>query len=149
MLPQNCTKRKHEYRIHELLSNGQWLNLYFFKRYIHGVTAWFVCLSINKNIRESNDWYNGGKVGSLEKKQTGKCGIEGLRKALNYILEFEKTIKDDEILYIDTVADPKRRKVYSWFIKHCGWSHAVDVKTNEYTAFFSKMPYQWHEGMII
>lgn len=149
MIPQNCTKRKHEYRIHELLSNKQWLNLYFFKKKYSGVNAWFICCGISKTIRQANDWYRGGKVGSLDNKQTGKCGLEGLRKILNYILEFEKCIKPDEILFIDTAIDQKRMKAYSWLIKHCNWCHTVDTKTNEYTTFFNKLPSKWYEGMII
>jgi hypothetical protein len=149
MLTKNCTKRKHEYRTHELLSNKQWLNLYFFKKRYYGVSAWFICCGISKTTRESNDWYCGGKVGSLDGKQTGKCGIEGLRKALQYILEFEKKLKPDEILFIDTAIDKKRMNAYSWLIKHCDWRHAVDTKTGEYTAFFNRLPSKWYDGMLI
>lgn len=119
MLPQNCTKRKHEYRIHELLSNGQWLNLYFTKSCNStGIQVWETGLCISNGIRKANEWFIGfgGGFKKFNNKATGKCGLEGLRKALTYIYEFADNLKFKEELHVGW-ADDKRKYAYRYLLK--------------------------------
>lgn len=120
MLPANCTNRKHEYRIHEQLSNKQWFNLYFTK-YCHysGVHVWDVGLCISKTIKHANHWYNKNNRNSRKyfNKQTGKCGLEGLRKGINYICKFADNLKPNEELHIGW-QDEKRKYAYRKLLKY-------------------------------
>ncbi len=116
MLPHNCSKKKkHEYRIHEKLSNGQYLNLYFGKHCHHsGMHVWTVGLFISENIREANRFWVGKKV---RIRTTGKCGLEGLRKALNYICEFADNLKSNEEIHVGW-EDDKRKYAYRYLLKY-------------------------------
>jgi hypothetical protein len=101
MLPNNCTKRKHEYRIHELLPNGQWLNLYFGKKNYPEISktrcVWRISLCISDTKRQANDWYlrkQNKKVLKIKGRETGKCGIKGLTIAYERIKQFAEMKKD-------------------------------------------------------
>ena len=123
MLPPNCTKRKHEYRIHEPLSNGQWLNLYIWKCRCNPSLMpahWSVGLCISKTVKQANNWCRRTHNSNLNNKQTGKVGLEGLIKAFNYIMEFGSLLRADEILWINT-ENAKRAKVYSRLLKYPNW----------------------------
>lgn len=115
----NCTKRKNEYRIHEVLPNGQHLNL-FFKRQkpvdpSYPFYQWKVGLCISGHRKEANNWWN-GKDAKLDGKQTGNCGLTGLRLAVKYIVEFVHTLKPNEEVIIDW-ADEKRMRVYKYLYR--------------------------------
>jgi hypothetical protein len=116
---KNCTKRKHEYRIHEPLSNGQWLNLYFEKaKHCNSIHVWTVGLCISGSPRIANEWYTSLKKGyrKLNNKTTGKCGLEGLRKALEYICTFADNLKLNEELHVEW-SDDKRKYAYRGLLK--------------------------------
>lgn len=119
MLPQNCTKRKHEYRIHKLLSNRQWLNLYFQKYQGDRETCvWTTALCISDGIKSANQWYTGLRKGyrKINNKITGKCGIEGLKKAAKYICSFADNLKLNEELHVGW-ADDRRKYAYRGLLK--------------------------------
>jgi hypothetical protein len=116
---RNCTKRKHEYRIHEPLSNGQWLNLYF-KKHCNstGIQVWTVGVCISNSIKHANKWFD--TKGEYQRKyssQTGKCGLEGLTKALKYILEFRKNMKEKEEIHVGW-HDNKRKNAYKYLLRY-------------------------------
>jgi len=117
MLPQNCTKRKHEYRIHELLSNGQWLNLFFQKHCNEtGIAVWTMGLCISPSVKEANRWFNKSRY-KLNNVQTGRCGLEGLTKALRYVLDFRDSMPEKAELHIEWSND-KRKSVYGRLLKY-------------------------------
>lgn len=134
---RNCTKKKHEYRIHEPLSNGQWLNLYFEKKCTsERINIWETGLCISKSVKAANEWFIGRGKGykKINNRMTGKCGIEGLRKALNYICEFASNLKCNEELHVGWV-DEKRKYAYRKLLKHnffvdedYGFYHARNTK---------------------
>ena len=118
MLPKNCTKRNHEYRIHEPLSNKQWLNLYFKKHCNNtGIQIWTVGLCISNSVKGANKWFDtNGRYYRKYTGQTGKCGLEGLRKALIYICEFADNLKQNEEFHIEW-HDEKRKYAYRYLLK--------------------------------
>lgn len=118
---RNCTKRKREFRIHEILPNGQHFNLYFKKHgskegdnRIHGI--WTVGLHIGSSRKEANLWYDSaGK--SKDSRQTGTCGLEALFKAAKYITEFVSILGFHSELQIGW-QDDKRRRAYRWLLRY-------------------------------
>ncbi len=108
-------RRKSQVRYCVELSNGQLLHLYFYRvrdqelGYNGIAGAWLTALHIGSNRKYANKWFNTLK-GEPE-KATGKCGLEGMKKALDIILEFRKTIKPNEILLVDG-ADKRRTRIY-------------------------------------
>lgn len=116
---KNCCKNKKQIRVHEVLSNGQHLNLYFLKHdciFGDNVTVWSMGLCISKTRRNSNDWFKGRKT-QLHNRQTGTCGIEGLKKALNYIRQFVGEMGEYEELQIGW-ADEKRKRAYKFLLRY-------------------------------
>lgn len=117
---RNCTKRKSEYRICEKLSNGQLLNLYFWRIKSTEVNffIWKVGLCICNNRRSANQWISKAKS-KLNNKQTGKCGLEGLAKACHYIVEFRSNLPMNAEIQFKWTND-KRKRAYR-YIKQYGF----------------------------
>ena len=118
---KNCTNRKREFRIHELLSNGQHFNMYFKKKQslknndqIHGI--WSVGLCISNTRKESNVWYNNSPKDKTC-LQTGKCGLEALLKAAEYLVLFANDLSCHSELRVRW-QDDKRRSAYRRLIKY-------------------------------
>ncbi|RMD04915.1 hypothetical protein D9O40_00770 [Clostridium autoethanogenum] len=111
---------KGQIRIHERLSNGQYLNVYFMRhKAVHQdkiIYIWAVGVAISKTIKQANFWFN-GKKNKIDNKQTGKCGLEGLKKALYHILEFVNKMSIKEELQV-CWTDEKRKKAYNYLIKY-------------------------------
>ncbi len=133
----NCTKRKREIRVHEILSNGQHLNLYFrkFNSDESGVGVWKIGLCISNTRKEANKWWAGKSIRKIDNKLTGKCGLEGLKKALFYILELCKCLIWDEIQI--SWNDEKRKRAYKYLLrygfkeaKHCYYYRNPDYWTH-------------------
>jgi hypothetical protein len=141
MIP-NCTKRKHESRIHELLSNGQWLNLYFKKCRCNPDSIpshWNIGLCISKTVKQANDWFEGKHSTKLNNKQTGRVGLEGLNKAFNYIMEFGSLLRKDEVIWIE-VENEKRVRAYKRLLKYPNWD---SVFVDETTVYIYSNPKYW------
>ncbi|OCZ54320.1 hypothetical protein [Dehalobacter sp. TeCB1] len=114
MLPRNSVKKKKEYRIHERLSNGQFMNLYFSKHcHSSGIHIWNVGLYISSNTREANNFWLGKKVPA---KITGRCGIEGLKKAFDFIMEFAQSLGIKDELHVGW-EDDRRKYAYRYLLK--------------------------------
>jgi len=114
MINRYTSKRKHEIRVHERLSNGQYLNMYF-ASYPHqsGIHIWIAGIFIGEK-KEANKFWIGKKV---KTKITGKCGLEGLKKSLDYILEFAASMRKNEELQIGW-EDERRRSAYRRLLKY-------------------------------
>ena len=114
MFNRYLSRRKHEIRIRERLSNGQYMNL-FFACYPHqsGIHVWTTGLFIGTK-KEGNAFWT-GKKGNL--KITGKCGLEGLKKSLDYILKFTSSLKENEELKVGW-EDERRQLAYRRLLKH-------------------------------
>jgi hypothetical protein len=140
---RNCTHRKSEYRIHEVLPNGQHLNLFFKRRKPvdpdYPFFQWKVGLCISSSRKEANKWWNGKDL-RLEGKQTGNCGLTGLRLAVKYILEFVHTLKQNEEVIIDW-ADEKRMRVYKYLYR-LGFTDFVS-EDGRYENFGMRNPNIW------
>ena len=111
------SRRKHEIRIHERLSNGQYLNLYFACHpHQSGIHVWKTGLFIGIK-KEGNKFWIGKK---MKTKITGKCGLEGLKKSLDYIVEFASSLKQNEELHVGW-EDERRKLAYRRLLKHGFW----------------------------
>ncbi len=97
------------------LSNGQTLSIYFNRHRDRRLTscgisaAWSVGIYIGATHKEANKWYN--STSKESEKITGKCGLEGLKKALDIILDFRNEIKTNEILVV-WGTDQRRMNAY-------------------------------------
>lgn len=114
---RNCTKKKSEYRIHEILSNGQHLNIYIERLYtktIDHLSEWHVSVIISNNRKEANLWYKNKKnVSSV----TGRCGIEGLLKALEHIIYFKNNMMGDALIVVEW-DNPKKKRAYKRLLNY-------------------------------
>lgn len=140
---KNCTKRKREFRIHEILSNGQHFNMYFKKHksaepdgVIHGV--WTVGLCISKTRKEANVWYD-NKSKNKQNFQTGYCGLEALKKAAGYLVIFANILSYHSEMQVGW-QDEKRRKAYRWLLRY-GFEESEDcyiIRNPEYWSWIPK-----------
>lgn len=129
---KNVTKRKSQYRIRELLPNGQYLNLYFKRKKGHttGFFQWHVGMYISENRKESNRWYSKKYKG---KKSTivGDGTIVALRHALHAILEFKDQLGFNEELLIGW-EDERRMNAYRWLKRYGFIDYTEDGKVSAY-----------------
>jgi hypothetical protein len=100
---------------------------------------WNIGLCISKTTKQANDWFEGKKSPKLNKKQTGKVGLEGLYKALNYINDFGELLSKNEILWIE-VEDKKRIKTYNRLLRYSGWQ---SFDTDDGKVFMYSNPKHW------
>lgn len=112
--------KKNQIRIHERLLNGQYLNIYFMrnKAIPQGkiVYVWNVGVVISKTVKQANLWFI-RKKNKLDNRQTGRCGLEGLKKALRHILKFVNNMSIKEELQIGWT-DEKRKKAYNYLTRY-------------------------------
>lgn len=111
-------------RIREKLSNGQLLSV-FFKRIrnksnpgggIHYI--WSLAVHIGYSRKQANRWYHMPYTQRIKTiQQTGDCGLEGLRKALGYLMEHCESMGQYEELQI-YCDDAKRYRTYRYLVKH-------------------------------
>lgn len=143
---RNSTKRKREFRIHERLSSGQHFNMYF-KKYnsdrrkgeplVHGV--WKVGLCVSETRREANDWWNSSTGSRLERQSTGKAGLEALRRAAEYLVDFSRLLGFHSELQVNW-SDDKRRSAYRRLLRY-GFIECEDcymIRNPEYWVFKTK-----------
>ncbi|KOP81996.1 hypothetical protein AMS60_05565 [Bacillus sp. FJAT-21945] len=109
-------KRKSEVRFHEILPNGQHLNIYFQRSRNGEFNQWGVGLHIGKSRKEANKWYNKHSK-NKRARSTGTCGITGLKRALFYILHFRDQMKTYEELIIEW-EDDKRMRAYRYLKRY-------------------------------
>ncbi|MED0679691.1 hypothetical protein P4S83_17780 [Aneurinibacillus thermoaerophilus] len=138
----STVKRKSEVRIFEKLPNGLYLNLYFFrKRPKTRFAQWHVALYISKTRKEANKWFNNS---SKRKKNpiTGDGSLIGLKRALDYILEFSRLIGFYEELIVNW-EDERRRSAYRYLKRH-GFIDYCDKEGN-ITGYGIRNPnfYEW------
>lgn len=112
--------KKNQIRIHERLSNGQYLNIYFIRDKAipqdKTVYIWYVGVAISKTVKQANLWFT-RKKSKLDNRQTGRCGLEGLKKALRHILKFVNNMSMKEELQIRWT-DEKRKNVYNYLTRY-------------------------------
>ncbi len=113
-------KRKSQVRYCEKLSNGQSVHVYFWreKEFVSGqmVYVWNAAAIITDSRKKANNWKNHNRRG-IKEKATGKAGLEGLKKALDIILEFKYRLKPNEYLFV-VFDDEKRKKAYRWLERY-------------------------------
>jgi hypothetical protein len=139
---KNCCNKIRQIRIHKILSNGQHLNIYFEKHSsCNPICVWTVGLCISKTRKQANEWWNNKKSRlskQINNKTTGKCGLEGLLKALSFILEFRDSLPKMAELHIEW-ADIKRKSAYRYLLKH---NFFLDEKDEVY---FSRNMNYWEK----
>lgn len=117
MVIRSTVKRKSEVRIFEPLPNGLYLNVYFFrKRARDTFDQWNVAVYISRSRKEANKWFN---ISSKRRREpiTGDGSLVGLRRALQYIVEFSHLIGFHEELII-CWSDEKRKSAYRYLKRH-------------------------------
>lgn len=113
-------KRKSQIRYCEPLSNGQSLHVYFWreKEFVSNrvVYVWNAGIIITDSRKKANRWKN--RNTRREKNLiTGNVGLEGLKKALNIILDFRYRLKPNEYLFV-VFDDEKRKSAYRWLERY-------------------------------
>ncbi|MEM1506217.1 hypothetical protein RG959_22810 [Domibacillus sp. 8LH] len=113
-------RRKSQVRYQVGLSNGQSLHVYFWreKEFVSDrvVYVWNAAVIITDSRKKANRWKNRNPRGTKE-KATGKVGLEGLKKALDIILEFRYRLKPNEYLFV-VFDDEKRKSAYRWLERY-------------------------------
>lgn len=119
---RNCSKRKREFRIHEILSNGQHFNMYFKKHHnatpdgvIHSI--WTVGLCVSQTRKKANQWWSHEKKSGLGGVSTGNVGLEALRRAAQYLMEFSYCLSFHSEIQVGW-SDDKRKKAYRWLFRY-------------------------------
>jgi hypothetical protein len=140
---ENCTKRKNMIRHHEKLSNGQVLSITISKHtpdspHLGSFKIYSVGICIGKNRKSNNRWFL-CKSKKYDKRQTGKCGLEALRLALKYILEFRNSMNKNEELQIGW-ADEKRKRTYKYLLRY------DFLLANENDCYWSRSPEYWEKS---
>lgn len=137
--------------IRERLSNGQYLTMRFWRVkakgdiWGHVVYVWKVSVHIGSK-KEARRWRRRKK--GTRSKQTGNCGLEGLREAQGYLLRFAMNFcgwRDE--LQIDW-EDDKRRRAYRWLVRHPGF--ALYVRDGKEICYAFRHPdlYEWEPNDI-
>lgn len=135
-------RKKSEFRYCEKLSNGQLLNVYFWRLkavvFDEHVFVWNVGVVISKNRKEANHWF---LRDSKKKKEisTGDCGLEGLKMAKDLILEFQHQLKQNEYLFV-AHSDEKRKRAYKWLLRY-GFKEFF--KGDEFHNYGIANPFYW------
>lgn len=135
-------RRKSEVRYCERLSNGQLLNVYFWRnqeRLPHGwMNGWKVGVIICDNRKQANRWFH--KVSAKENGvSTGTCGLEGLKRAKEIVLHFRDNMKVNDILLV-TFSDRKRAAAYQRLLKNGFEKYYLE---DEFKAYGSLNPKHW------
>lgn len=133
--------RKNRVIIRDKLSNGQILTVFFNRKradpkktewtveYPNTKIAfiWKVAIHIGNDLKDGRRWYDMDYKSRVSKYgQTGKCGLEGLKKALEHVINFCKRMGEREELQI-ICDDDKRYRAYRYlnrfngFKDHGGW----------------------------
>ena len=123
---RRCTRK------HFTLSNGQHMGIYIMEKKFrvmndadpnYNFTAWEVGLCIANTRRQCNDWYERSEKNKRGKmvinRQTGNCGLEGMRIAYNVVKDLQKSVDSNDIISIRWCND-KRKRAYA-YLKRLGF----------------------------
>ena len=133
--------KKNAVRYQIELPNSQFLFVYFNRmpNKVQGFRRWEVGIYIGKSRKEANNWYN--HSGKHDRPTTtGTCGLTGLRKALDIILEFRNQMKSDEEVTV-WWADEQRKRAYTYLGRHTFIEYVDD--NNETVCYGSRNPAYW------
>lgn len=112
--------KKNEKRFH-IEVDGQVVSIYFQEKWnrLAYCYTYDVALRISNSKRSNNDWYEGGK-GFHPSQVTGHCGLKGLLKAKDVILDFAQSLPRDDYDRFIVVegADERRFHAYRALCKH-------------------------------
>lgn len=135
-------KRKSEVRYCQPLSNGQALHIYFWreKQSISNqiVYVWNVGIIITDTRKKANYWKNHSPKGKKD-MSTGECGLEGLKKAIDIILQFRYRLKRNEYLFV-VFDDEKRKSAYRWLERY---GFMEFHKNDQFQAYGTFNPIYW------
>lgn len=137
---RNMTRRKSEIRIHEILSNEQHFNLYFWRKHnADGIlTQWQIAFRLSKTRKEANLWFNNTKRRDVI---TGDGSLKGLRRALQYILEVVALLGPSEELIVSW-SDQKRASAYRYLKRYGFVEYKDDAGT--ITGYGTRNPEYWN-----
>ncbi|AQU79734.1 hypothetical protein [Planococcus faecalis] len=113
-------RKKSEVRYCVGLSNSQLLNLYFFRNrqsvFEKEANVWNVAIIISNSRKQANDWFNHTSKQDDE-LITGSCGLEGLKKSLDIIIQFRNQLKKNEYLFVRP-SDDRRKSAYRRLVNY-------------------------------
>lgn len=114
--------RKRLKREHRTLSNGQILSLqsgidccYDYLNKTRKV--YYISAIIGKSIKENNKWFNKHRGRCANIRETGRCGLEGLREASKYIQELMSNIRENDLIVIHAL-DKRRKSAYRYLERY-------------------------------
>lgn len=84
------------------------------------IKPWYIMLFIGDNMKQYKRWLK-GKNHNENKAVNGNIGIKGLRFALNCLLTFQDSLKEEEVIIIDGT-DAKRKRAYTFLLRYDGFS---------------------------
>lgn len=135
-------RRKTEVRYCVPLSNGQLLNVYFWRNSEHltqgWMNGWKVAVIICDTRKQANRWYH-HKTAKENNASTGKCGLEGLKITLDILIDFRNNMKLNDVLLV-TFSDRKRALAYRRLLKYDFEEYYMD---NELLAYGALNPKYW------
>jgi hypothetical protein len=142
MLRDLVKNRKSEVRYCQTLSNGQALHIYFWreKQSVSDriVYVWNVGIIITDTRKKANHWKNHSPKGKKE-MSTGECGLEGLKKAIDIILQFRYRLRRNEYLFVG-FDDEKRKSAYCWLERY---GFMEFYKNGKFQAYGTFNPIYW------
>lgn len=107
-------RRKSEVRYCEVLKNGQFLNVFFWRNQAiilgENIITWQVGVVISETRKQAKKWFLSPK-NPYDSKSTGRCGLEGIKRAAEIILDFRDSMKINEMLFVG-FEDFKRQSAY-------------------------------------
>lgn len=149
--------RKNRFLIKEQLSNGQWLTVFFIRKRANPkkcvqrpkypdtkiVYIWTVGIYIGDGVKAAKRWFHMDyKKRTQRDIITGNCGLEGLRKAMNHVIDFCERLKERDELHI--LCDDKRRfRAYKYLMRFNGFA-----QHNDFYAFRHPNWWHWSEGGV-
>jgi len=138
-------------RIRERLCNGQLLSEHLLRRRnmtnpqegIHYI--WSIGLHIRCSRKEANRWYHMPYAKRIKNvRQSGECGLEGLRKALNYLVTHCEAMGEREELQI-YCDDAKRFNAYRYLLKrYRGFTEHEEGQGEKMIAFLHPQYWKWN-----
>lgn len=138
-----CKERPTRLFYRSKLSNGQYLSMWFWRQRFKDpnkqvIYIWTVGAYIG-SIKGAKLW----RVGKRRTKQTGDCGLEGLKEAARFIKSFADQLGYREEMQIKH-EDNKRHRAYKWLLRYPGFSlYEFDDKTEPCIAFRNLDYWEW------
>jgi hypothetical protein len=144
---ETIIERPNMIRCRYTLSNGQLLSVFFARKRanspMYGICyVWSVAIHIGRNRKEANRWFQ-SRNHAQDDRQTGQCGLEGLRIALRYILQFAESICVPNAEMQIAWTDDKRMRAYRYLLRFPGFIFYEDQGNPQCIAYRNPDIYEW------